>query len=123
MIGVQLPLLSRPASTIARLTRANRERESRDRQIIDRAAHYVITTGRYRVTGERLAAACGTIRARLVFVFGSIDDLMRRVARDHADRVVDSIGLSPQAREALSDRDVRAIAMAVLGHRRLGPGE
>ena len=56
-------------------------------------------------------------------LFGSKTGLCAHVALRHAGCVVGGLGLSAEARLALSPRDERAIAMAVLAGRRLGAGE
>jgi hypothetical protein len=55
--------------------------------------------------------------------FGSKRLLLTHIARIAPRRVVDAIGLSPEARAALSERDEKAIAWAVLAGKRLEPGQ
>lgn len=93
------------------------------RSLAGRVLDKLIDQGDFHPKLDSIALAADRGRSVLQHHFGCRRLLFAHLARIAPARVVDAIGLSPEARAALSDRDERAIAMAVLGGRRLERGE
>jgi hypothetical protein len=100
--------VARKAATIAAMIKAVRDLARR---------------GQYRPAAAELIATASVARSEPARLFGSTEGLAQHVARHYAADVVDTLQLTDKARAALSDRDVRTIAMAVLGGRRLEAGQ
>jgi hypothetical protein len=83
----------------------------------------LIDSGTFHPKLDAVAWAVGSSRAVVHRYFGARRAGFAHVARVAAGRVVDAIGLSAEARHALTPKDEKAIAMAVLAGRRLEPGE
>lgn len=79
--------------------------------------------GNYQPLLEEIAERSGEHYSAPGRLFGSKIGLCQHVARRYYADVVDTLDLSPAARAALSQRDERTIAMAVLGGRRLEAGQ
>lgn len=88
-----------------------------------KAIRAMVDAGNYQPTLKQIAHASGSYLSAAVDVFGSKRGLMTFVARHYAAAVVDTLQLSDKARAALSDREVKQLAMAVLGGRRLEAGQ
>ncbi len=82
----------------------------------------VVARGDFQPKLSVLIEQKGSYKQKLCRLFGSRRLLLNRIARTAPAEVVDAIGLSPAARAALGERDVRAIAWAVLAGRRLERG-
>jgi len=88
-----------------------------------KAIRDLVDDGNFQPSLKQIAHASGSYMSAAVDVFGSKRGLTVHAARHHAAAVVDALQLSAPARAALSERDVRALAMAVLGGRRLEAGQ
>lgn len=84
--------------------------------LIDKA----IFQPKFEQLGEAVGSRKGEAIAR---VFGARRLCLIYLARIAPARVVDAIGLTAAARAALSERDERAIAWAVLAGRKLEAGQ
>lgn len=110
-------------AVIARRQRADRERDRAYKRIVDNVLAFICRAGFYQPRADVLEREASTQRAQVARYFGAPSLLLRHIARQHAVEIVDSLGLSAEARAALTPRDVRAIAQAVLAGRRLERGE
>jgi hypothetical protein len=93
------------------------------RNLSGRVLDKLIDKGDFHPKLDAIAWAADRGRSVLQSHFGTRRLLFAHLARIAPARVVDAIGLTPEARSALSERDERAIAMAVLAGRRLERGE
>lgn len=100
--------VARKAATIAAMVKAIRD---------------LARQGIYQPSNTQIAGLSGAGSSEPARLFGSTADLCAHVARHYAADLVDTLDLSPRARAALTPRDERAIAMAVLGGRRLEDGQ
>ncbi len=103
-----------------RVMRSDRSRRAMSGLLLDVLIDRGIFQPKFEQLGEVVASKRG---AAITTVFGARRLCLTHLARIAPHRVVDAIGLSPDARAALSDRDLRAIAWAVLAGKRLEPGE
>jgi hypothetical protein len=97
--------------------------ERAQREIFGRLLDRLVDAGRFHPALKDIEWAAGRARSFVSYRFGGRRLLMAHLARLAPARVVDAIGLSPEARYALSPRDEKAIAMAVLAGRKLEAGE
>lgn len=111
------------AAAAARTRRADQERDRAYKRIADNVLAFVCRIGLYQARADVLEREASTHRAQIHRYFGTPALLMRHLARQRAPEIVESLGLSAEARAALTPRDVRAIAHAVLAGRRLERGE
>jgi hypothetical protein len=79
----------------------------------------VVARGDFQPKMMAILAAADMWRTGAVRYFGARRLLLNHLARTQPARIVDAIGLEPETRAALSERDVKAIAWAVLAGRRL----
>lgn len=113
--GAQFP--KRP--TDGRVLRSARTRDDMTSAVLEQL---IVAKGEFHPSRKQVVADAGAGRTSLDRLFGSHRHLLRRIARHAPDQVVDAIGLAPETRAALSERDVKAIAWAVLAGRRLEGG-
>lgn len=93
--------------------------EATRQRILNRLSHHVATSGRYQLSLKEILSASGASHASLISrYFGGIRLVLSCVARHDPKSVVDSLGLSEQAYAALTERDVKTLATAVLAGRR-----
>lgn len=83
----------------------------------------LLQRGAFQPMVREVAETAAVSPAVINVSFGSPKGLRLYVARNHARALVDSLGLSPHARAALSPRDEKALAIAVLAGRKLEPGD
>jgi hypothetical protein len=88
--------------------------------LLDRLIDRGVFQPKFVQLGEAVGSAKGEAISR---VFGARRLALTHLARIAPGRVVDALGLSPEARRALSDRDEKAIAWAVLAGKRLEAGQ
>lgn len=104
--------------TDGRVIRTDRSRAA----MAERVLAGVVAAGTFRPKLAHVVAVSGRCRTEVGRLFGSHRLVLTHIARTRPDKVVDAIGLSPEVRAALSPRDVRAIAWAVLAGKRLEEG-
>lgn len=98
--------------------------DCRRRELSGLVLDKLIDAGDFHPKLESIAWAIGKAgRGILDRHFGPRRVFMAHLARIAAARVVDALGLSLEARLALSPRDEKAIAMAILAGRKLESGE
>jgi AcrR family transcriptional regulator len=102
-----------------RPTRRQRRRASLVAAFLER----FVRLGDFQPKGSELAAAAGVAPSIVNHHFGSRQGVGFQLAQQQTRAVVEALGLSPHALAALSPRDARAIAVAVLAGRKLEPGE
>lgn len=101
--------------------RAIRSQRSRD-ALASLVLSDMVSRGDFQPKMCRILAEVGTYKQKVDRLFGCRRLVLTHIARTAAAQVVDAIGLEPDTRAKLSDREVRAIAWAVLAGRRLERG-
>ena len=91
--------------------------------VLVKAIRDLARRGVYQPRLEEIAQVSGEHYSMAGRRFGDKIGLCRHVARHYFADVVDTLELSDKARAALSERDEKTIAMAVLGGRRLEAGQ
>lgn len=103
-----------------RTSRSDRARRALTGLLLDR----LIDLGRFHPKFDELGHAVASRKGEAITrVFGGRRPCLVHLARVAPARVVDALGLSAEARAALSPRDEKAIAVAVLAGRKLEAGE
>ncbi len=105
--------------TDGRILRSERSRAALAERVLEAV---VQQEGTFQPKLAHVIEASARSKTEVGRLFGSHRHVMRRIARTKPAAVVDAIGLSPEARATLSERDERAIAWAVLAGRRLERG-
>lgn len=93
------------------------------KRLLDGLMQCVVARGDYQPLQKAIILAAGVDLSAITRHFGSRKLLAAVLARRRPGAVVDALGLSPQARAALSARDEKILAMAVLAGRMLELGE
>lgn len=103
--------------------RVMRSEKSRAQLAADVLNEVIVKCGIFQPKLETLVGGVsGNYRTKVTRLFGSRRLVLTHLARSAPGQVVDAIGLSPEIRARLSERDERAIAWAVLAGRRLERG-
>jgi hypothetical protein len=97
-----------------RLQRTERSRAALAKAVLDD----IVRHGDFQPKLSVILLQARTYRVGVTRYFGARRLLLNHLARTAPAAVVDAIGLEPATRAALSDRDVKAIAWAVLAGRR-----
>ncbi len=113
-------LLEDPRRLIARHRRPDKVTQA---DSLVRVVRTLALRGIFQPRLGQVTADAGTSVDAASRLFEGKRGLAEHVARRHAVEIVGGLGLSAPAVRALSARDVKAIAMAVLGGRRLEDGE
>lgn len=120
--ALQPIVVSRPPIAPVKLGRGKVRRAATVSALVG-AFRDLVRAGIFHPKTVSIAHAAATLPSMPVYLFGSKTGLGAHVALEHAGEIVGELGLSPAAMLALSPRDERAIAMAILAGRRLGAGE
>lgn len=101
--------------------RARRSQRSRE-ALAELVLSDIVGRGDFQPKMCRILEEVGTYKQKVDRLFGCRRLVLTHIARTAAGQVVDAIGLEPDTRAKLSEREVRAIAWAVLAGRRLERG-
>jgi hypothetical protein len=97
--------------------------EAAKNDVAERVLRHVAGLGRFQPKLTTLEFVASRGKSTINRLWGNKHLLLRHLARTEPRRIVDAIGLSPEARVSLSPRDEKALAFAVLAGVRLERGE
>lgn len=98
----------------------NRRGEETRRRLVD-AVLASIGEGRFRPTADDIAERAGCAKALIFDHFGALKLLNHVVAREHADRVLEAIGIEPLDSDAADAYKRNLVWIVMTGKRRPRP--